>query len=357
MIKLIQLYLEMCNGTAFDGAATMSGHLTGVATRFKELIPHAVSTHCWSHKLSLSVLGCTKDSRQLSDATVTIGEVSGYFLNHSPKTLHFLDLVYKSKYPNSSRQHALIKQSLTRWSQRILAWEQFLEVLDVVVETLEIICGDKANTINDIVFSAETRNKAGTLLTLLRKPSFSVSLVCMDKFLKLLLGPTIQLQGREMEILKAYEMMHDVINVLQDFSLDLDNLWENDIWPKVQKCSDILDIDILPPRRVGHQRHRSNVPGDGKEYFKITVGREVLDTILADLKERFGNDQMNIAKMLVITPSNLVQQPVDKIIESLSEVVEHFKIYFPDKGALFAEIPVLQANVRRLQVFLFNQRV
>ena len=47
---------ELCCGSAFDGAAVMSGCLTGVATQLKELVPHAVTTHCWSHKLSLAVL-------------------------------------------------------------------------------------------------------------------------------------------------------------------------------------------------------------------------------------------------------------------------------------------------------------
>ena len=55
-LKYIPLYLEMCCGSAFDGAAVMSGCLTGVSTRLKELVPYAVTTHCWSHKLSLAVL-------------------------------------------------------------------------------------------------------------------------------------------------------------------------------------------------------------------------------------------------------------------------------------------------------------
>ena len=54
--KYIPLYLEMCCGSAFDWAAVMSGCLTGVSTQLKELVPYAVTTHCWSHKLSLAVL-------------------------------------------------------------------------------------------------------------------------------------------------------------------------------------------------------------------------------------------------------------------------------------------------------------
>ena len=51
------------------------------------------------------------------------------------------------------------------------------------------------------------------LLTLLSKSSFLVSLVCLDKYLKLLLRPTELLQKRDLDILDAYNMMEDVIKV------------------------------------------------------------------------------------------------------------------------------------------------
>ena len=41
--KHIPLYLEICCGSAFDGAAVMSGCLTGVSTRLKELVPYALT--------------------------------------------------------------------------------------------------------------------------------------------------------------------------------------------------------------------------------------------------------------------------------------------------------------------------
>ena len=45
-----KLPIEMCVGACFERAAVMSGHLTGVAARLKEVIPHAVTMHCYSHK-------------------------------------------------------------------------------------------------------------------------------------------------------------------------------------------------------------------------------------------------------------------------------------------------------------------
>ena len=55
------------------------------------------------------------------------------------------------------------------------------------------------------------------LLTLLSKSSFLVSLVCLDKYLKLLLRPTELLQKRDLDILDAYNMMEDVIKVFYFF--------------------------------------------------------------------------------------------------------------------------------------------
>ena len=62
-------------------------------------------------------------------------------------------------------------------------------------------------------FSPTVSGKAGILLTLLSESSFLVSLVCLDKYLKLLLRPTELLQKRDLDILDAYNMMEDVIKV------------------------------------------------------------------------------------------------------------------------------------------------
>ena len=50
----------------------------------------------------------------------------------------------------------------------------------------------------------------------MQKPAFLISMVCLDKFMKVLLAPTMALQGRELEILGAYQMMEDVIQVNND---------------------------------------------------------------------------------------------------------------------------------------------
>jgi len=44
---------------------------------------------------------------------------------------------------------------------------------------------------------------------------------------------------------------------------------------------------------------------------------EVLNTIVNDLRDRFGDDQLTILKMLVLNPSNLLKMPMAVIQENL----------------------------------------
>ena len=43
------LPISQCRGQAYDGAANMSGHISGVATRIQEIEPTAVFVHCLGH--------------------------------------------------------------------------------------------------------------------------------------------------------------------------------------------------------------------------------------------------------------------------------------------------------------------
>ena len=135
----------------------------------------------------------------------------------------------------------------------------------------------------------------------------------------------------------------------------MDDEWNEKIWPKVLTCGNIVDTEVIPPRRCGRQTLSANILGDAREYFKIVIGIEVLNTIVNDLRDRFGDDQLTISKLLVLNPSNLVKMPMAVIQENLEEVVQHFKVFFPDNGsALFAEIPVLKQFLLRKKVKLNN---
>ena len=53
----MHLRIDDCWGRCYDGASTMSGAKSGVATRIKTLNEKCLFTHCYGHVLNLSVKG------------------------------------------------------------------------------------------------------------------------------------------------------------------------------------------------------------------------------------------------------------------------------------------------------------
>ena len=83
------------------------------------------------------------------------------------------------------------------------------------------------------------------------------------------------------------------------------------------------------PGDAVRQTLRANIPGDYREYFKVVIGIKVLNTIITDLRDRFGEGQLMVSKMLVLNLKNLVDMNMARIRESLEEVVNHFNLFFP----------------------------
>ena len=95
-------------GKGFDGAATMSGHVSGVSTRLQNLYPNAkYLTHCRNHALNLVVIaGC----------------------NNVPDVRNFMQTFKKSSlFSSSIRQNASI--SFYRISSLQMTKKRYLLIL------------------------------------------------------------------------------------------------------------------------------------------------------------------------------------------------------------------------------------
>ena len=51
----LALPIENCRGQGYDGAGAVAGHINGLAAHILRLNPKALYTHCFSHRLNLSV--------------------------------------------------------------------------------------------------------------------------------------------------------------------------------------------------------------------------------------------------------------------------------------------------------------
>ena len=182
-------------------------------------------------------------------------------------------------------------------------------------------------------WDATSKGKSLTLLKLITRPD----LVCGVVVLNHVIGPlqilTTKLQGRELDILQAYELTRDVISTTKDMRENLEVLWEKDLWPatlNVAKDMSMTDEDFDPPRTCNRQRHRQNPDGirDGSTYWRIVLGVACFDHVLSDLTKRFSEDQLNIANLLNLRPANLAKVSSEKIVGILQETLDNFSSFF-----------------------------
>jgi hypothetical protein len=83
----------------YDGASTMSGHLSGVQARIKEIHPEALFVHCYAHALNLVLSQSVSVIPQCKIFFSTLNGIAAFF-SRSPKRVTFLDEFLKRRLPN-----------------------------------------------------------------------------------------------------------------------------------------------------------------------------------------------------------------------------------------------------------------
>ena len=78
LIKDLQLDIKNCVGQGYDGAATMSGHVSGVQVQIRKEAPMAVYVHCASHCLNL-VLNHSSQVPPIRNMYTTLSDVINFF--------------------------------------------------------------------------------------------------------------------------------------------------------------------------------------------------------------------------------------------------------------------------------------
>jgi len=82
-LKEKQLEVSRIIGMGFDGASTFSGKKTGVRTRIKKIVPHALFVHCHCHLLQLACVQADNFTNAIKHVYVTLTALWKFF-HYSP---------------------------------------------------------------------------------------------------------------------------------------------------------------------------------------------------------------------------------------------------------------------------------
>lgn len=74
------LDIKKCFGQGYDGAAVMSGHISGVQTLIRSDFPNATYVHCCAHNLNLVISDAAKSTSKIQLFFNTVQDLYNFFL-------------------------------------------------------------------------------------------------------------------------------------------------------------------------------------------------------------------------------------------------------------------------------------
>ena len=127
-----------------------------------------------------------------------INNVSRFF-NNSPKRQIALDSAHIEESMPTEKRRKLKELCRTHWVQRHKSFETFIELYKPLTTCLDLIASGRPDEWN-----RETRADAHYFLLSLSQFSFIFALVLTHKILSYTKGLSIKLQGRYVDVVRAY---------------------------------------------------------------------------------------------------------------------------------------------------------
>ncbi|XP_072172497.1 52 kDa repressor of the inhibitor of the protein kinase-like [Diadema setosum] len=330
---------KCCRGQTYDGAGNMAGKEKGCATRFKETSPRAPYIHCANHSLNLALSkACSVSEIHCMMSAI---KTTGLFFASSPKrsrqlekSIQLVNTERREGGQNALPQIPLGKLKLlceTRWVERHTALEDFLTLYEPLID-----CLDKIRTRIDETWSPKAVTEANGILTSISTPSFIVAYVCASYLFRYTKSLSKMLQGTSMDVVNAYEAINLVKDEIKSIRDNVDDEFDN-LYSTMSLMAETAGIEITAPRSCHRQTLRSNVPtdhGGPKTYWKRAVFIPYLDSMLAQLNERFTTVSNQAVRGLLLLPQNLAQCTDDKV----DDIVEFYGPDMPSQASIKQEI-------------------
>ena len=121
----LTLPIDNCKGQGYDGAGAVAGPINGLAAHILKVNPKALYTHCFSHRLNLSVC----DTFSILEVTAMLKHVNqaANFINISQtRNMPFADHIEDSDL--NTKKTKLVSLCKTRWVERVQSLDTFQEL-------------------------------------------------------------------------------------------------------------------------------------------------------------------------------------------------------------------------------------
>lgn len=342
-LKVCQLDIANLRGQGYDGAAVMSGKVSGVCTRIQSIQPRALYHHCRAHTLNLVLSSSCHKVPDIRNLFCSIGKMT-WFLGASAKRKNILrryllsddisDLVATEESEEvcdvlvqNSANRSVPKLCETRWSARVVTVSSVISKYKSIHLALKDIFQESSDT--------DARINAQSYTKLMESSLFIVSLIVAQHILSISHPLSMALQKTNCDIVKAYQDA----NFCKDAMMKqrVESKFES-VWEKATTIADSIGVALSKPRTATCSRYRSNagcdLDADVKEYYRRNVYFPFIDHCVSQFNERFPDTAQSLFLGYKLLPSKLSSFKEEDI-----ETIEQY--YGPDlldKAAFRGEV-------------------
>ena len=322
-------------GKGFDGAAIMSGHVSGVSVRLQQLHPKArYLTHCRNHSLNLAIVASCNSVPDVRNFMKTLKELALFtkylakrknILRHHMHSSNedFLADIADDTLGPVKKFHGLPVLSHTRSLTRIDSIQCLLKKYRAICEAVEEVKDTS---------SGQSANDAESYLKRLMTFEFLMSAVICQHVKQYTRPLTVALQGTNCDLYKAHRMAQRLIKALE---LERSSEKFHSLWVGASKISADPGIEPLKKRTVSRQRHRANPPvQDVESHYRVAYYYAFLDHTVAHLKTRFPPELAGALLATYLLPGNLTN--LSREIECV--LVKEFEPFIPCSCSFLSEL-------------------
>ena len=313
ILTYLELNVANIRAQCYDGAASMRGKYSGLATRVKELEPRALYIHCHAHLLNLTLQCSLSSIKEVRNVLGTVNRLYD-FLEASAKRHERFQEIQKALI--SSKPPTTLKHLCeTRWASRYRAVHSLKSSFEAVLQTLLAISDE----------DPRTGHEADSLHKAIASFAFFFYVTILDSLLKVTSVLSDYLQGEQVLLSTAKNAAASTISTLKSYRSDAKF---DEFWAAAEHVSSELDLEPmhLPrkrkvPRRFDEGTSEGDCP-DSPEAVHRPIYFQLIDLLESELKHRFSsnNHEALIAVETLLTDSIVKPEPSSDYIRK----VKHF---------------------------------
>lgn len=295
------LNVNFMRGQAYDGASTMSGHISGLQARVKEgCSSKAMYVHCCAHNLNLILIDAVSASTSAKLFFGTLETLYSFLTSSLPRCRILEE--EQDKMLNGTVL-TLKRLSDTRWASRKRATEAVLQSMPAITEALHrIVSGELKGTAPKVAAEAQG------LLTTLDTFEFKLMLTFWNIIMKKTFALSNYLQQESIDLNTALELINtcatEIKNIRSEKAFDELEISAKDLATECNTTTLYKEQRARKKRKHFDELASGESITDNRQRFKVDTFYCALDIISNQFEERFSDFRATTKEFLVLNPKH-----------------------------------------------------